>query len=76
LKVYGDDAQLHSMLGGTLNNLAFLKQQLGDRLLAKTLYNEAIQHQQLAVSLAPQVPRYQVYLSKHEHNFQNLRGES
>jgi hypothetical protein len=76
LKVYGDDAQLHSMLGSTLNNLAFLKQQLGDHLTAKTLYNEAIQHQQLAVSLAPQVPRYQVHLSKHEHNLQNLRGES
>lgn len=76
LNVYGDDAQLHSMLGSTLNNLAFLKQQLGDRLTAKTLYNEAIQHQQLAVSLAPQVPRYQVYLSKHEHNLQKLRDES
>jgi hypothetical protein len=76
LKVHGDDAQLHSMLGSTLNNLAFLKQQLGDHLTAKTLYNEAIQHQQLAVSLAPQVPRYQVHLSKHEHNLQNLRGES
>jgi serine/threonine protein kinase len=76
LKAYGDDAQLHSMLGSTLNNLAFLKKQLGDYLTARSLYTEAIEHQRHAVKLAPQVPRYQVYLSKHEHNLQNLRGDS
>lgn len=76
LKVYGDDAQLHSMLGSTLNNLAFLQQQRGDHSAAKLLYTEAIDHQRIAVSLAPQVSRYQVYLSKHEHNLKNLKGES
>ncbi|NNE01056.1 MAG: serine/threonine protein kinase, partial [Pirellulaceae bacterium] len=76
LKAYGEDAQLHSMLGSTLNNLAFLKQQLGDRIAAMAIYTEAIEHQQLAVQKAPQVPRYRVNLSKHEHNLQNLKGES
>ncbi|MFK8115630.1 MAG: protein kinase [Rubripirellula sp.] len=76
LKVYGDDARLHSMLGSTLNNLAFLKQQLGDQQTANRLYQEAIEHQRQAVSLAPQVPRYQAYLTKHQHNLRNLRGET
>ena len=75
IRVYGDDAQLHSMLGSTLNNHAFLIQQLGDQRTAITLYRDAIGHQRLAVNLAPQVTRYQVYLSKHEHNLRNIRGE-
>ncbi len=75
LKAYGDDAQLHSMLGSTLNNQALLKKQLGDYMSARSLFTEAIEHQRLAVKLAPQVPRYQIYLSKHEHHLQNLRGD-
>ena len=76
LAVHEDDAQLHSMLGSTLNNLAFLKQQTGDHHAAESLYDEAIKHQSAAVNLAPQVPRYRVHLGKHEHNLKTLRGES
>ncbi|MEM1069528.1 MAG: serine/threonine-protein kinase [Planctomycetota bacterium] len=76
LQACGDDAQIHSMLGSTLNNLAFLKQQLGDTRNAKIFYSEAIEHHRTAVTLAPQVPRYRVHLSKLEHNLQNLGGES
>lgn len=75
-QAYADNAPLHSMLASTLNNLGFLKQQLGDPSAAETLFNEAIEHQRRAVQLAPQVPKYQALLSKHEHNRQKLREES
>ncbi|MBB3208131.1 hypothetical protein FHS27_003958 [Rhodopirellula rubra] len=75
-EAFPDDAEVHSMTGGILNNLGFLCEQLGDRRQAEEYYDEAISHQQLAVDLAPQVPRYRIFLQKHETNLNQLRGES
>ncbi|MCM2369863.1 serine/threonine-protein kinase [Aporhodopirellula aestuarii] len=76
VEVFADDAEVHSMMGGILNNLGFLNQKLGDVAAAMGYFNEAISHQRLAVELAPQVPRYLTYLHKHETNLKQLRGES
>ncbi len=73
---FADSAEVQSMLGGVLNNLAFLKQQRGDVEAAKRLYDEAIEHQKVAVRLAPQIPRYQSFLRTQQTNLRKLRGES
>lgn len=73
---FADSAEVQSMLGGVLNNLAFLKHQRGDAETAKRLYDEAIEHQQIAVRLAPQIPRYRTLLRTQQTNLRKLRGES
>ncbi len=62
------------MLGGVLNNLGFLQQQLGDLESAAATYSEAITAQSLAVQLAPEVKRYSQYLCKHQENQRTIAG--
>jgi tetratricopeptide (TPR) repeat protein len=65
---FSKDAETQSMIAGVLNNIGFLEQQLGSPQAASKAYDEAIQFQTLAVKLAPEVKRYQEYLSKHNVN--------
>lgn len=71
---FPDDAEVHSMLGTVLNNAGFLCRTNGDHERAVEWFSQAIYHQRQAVELAPQVPRYQAYLQKHEHNLDELKG--
>lgn len=71
-----NNAEIQSMLGGVLNNLGFVKQQLGDDVNALQCYHEAVQRQQAAASLAPGVQRYRRLLEKHQFNLSRLGGES
>ncbi len=75
-ELFASDAETQSMLGGILNNLGFLRQQLGDGQAAAAAYQEAIVHQTLAVKLAPEVQRYLDYLAKHQENYKNLTQKS
>ncbi len=68
-KAFSADAETQSILGGVLNNLGFLQQQLGDLESAAHSYRQAITAQSIAVRLAPEVKRYREYLSKHQENY-------
>ncbi|MFG0288165.1 MAG: protein kinase [Rhodopirellula sp. JB044] len=74
-KAFPNDAEIRSMSGGILNNLGFLSEQLGERQNARDYYAQAIEQQEKAVSLAPQVPRYRAFLDKHQTNLHDLGGE-
>ena len=74
--IYADDAEVQSMVGGILNNIAFIKQKLGDPIAADRLYRDAIEQQQVAIRLAPEVPKYQQALRTQQKNLRALRGES
>lgn len=74
--MFASDAETQSILGGILNNLGFLHQQLGDKKAAAQAYNDAIRHQQSAVSLAPEVNRYRDYLRKHRRNHSAVTTKS
>lgn len=81
LKAYPDDAEVRSMLGSVLNNAGFLHRRLGNLDEARRCYAEAVEHQTQAVSLAPKVPRYAMFLAKHQSNLSQcnlsrLGGES
>lgn len=73
---YPEDAEVRSMLGSILNNAGFLSHRLGDLSEADRFYNEAVEHQTRAANLAPKVPRYAMFLAKHQSNLKRLRGES
>ena len=66
------DAEVQSMLGGVLNNVGFMQRKLGNVRIAQWHFAEAVEHQSRAVQLAPEVPRYQSYLAKHQHNSLNV----
>ncbi|TWU54356.1 Serine/threonine-protein kinase PknB [Rubripirellula tenax] len=74
--VFVDDAEVQNMLGGVLNNLAFLTQRIGDPETARRIYEDAIEHQRIAISLAPQMHQYHAALKTQQYNLQQLRGES
>ncbi|WP_404306886.1 protein kinase domain-containing protein [Neorhodopirellula lusitana] len=76
VKAFPEDAEVHSMLGSVLNNAGYLDRRLGNFSQATSHYTEAIEHQRLATQISPQVPRYQSFLQKHQHNLDQLRGES
>lgn len=69
-KLFPRDAEMHSMLGGVLNNLGFIYQKLGDEKAALETYREAVEYQSNAVKLAPEVARYREYLMKHRTNLE------
>ncbi|MEM6778013.1 MAG: protein kinase [Planctomycetota bacterium] len=73
---FDGDAEVHSLLGGVLNNLAFLIQRRGDDAAARECYADAIEQQQVAVKLAPNETRYQDYLQRHQHNLRRLGVDS
>ena len=63
-------------LGGVLNNVGFLCQQLGDQQAATDAYQEAVEHQSIAVRLALEVKRYRQYLRKHQENYETVATAS
>ncbi|MFG0267632.1 MAG: protein kinase [Rhodopirellula sp. JB055] len=69
---FPDDAETQSMLGGVWNNYGFLQQQLGDTDSAAQAYSQAIKLQSVAVSVAPEVARYNDYLRKHQANHRKV----
>lgn len=69
---FPEDAETQSMLGGVWNNYGFLQQQLGDAGAAAEAYSHAIRLQSVAVSVAPEVVRYNEYLRKHRANHQSV----
>ncbi len=73
---FANSAEVQSMLGAILNNLGILKRQSGDARAARLCYEEAAEHQRMAVRLAPDVSRYAEWLNKHRHNLKQLESES
>lgn len=69
---FPEDAETQSMLGGVWNNYGFLQQQLGDAGAAAEAYSQAIRLQSVAVSVAPEVVRYNEFLRKHRANYQSV----
>ncbi|MEM9364489.1 MAG: serine/threonine-protein kinase [Planctomycetota bacterium] len=67
-----DEAEIQSMLGGVLNNLAFLQQQRGERVAAHASYDAAVEAQSKAVQLAPGSQRYRQQLDKQKENRRKL----
>lgn len=72
-EVFVEDAETQSMLGGVVNNLGFLHQQLGDYSAARDAYDEAVRVQSQAVQYAPEVARYREYLQKHKQNLRRVK---
>ena len=71
-----NSAEIQSMLGGVLNNLGFVRHQQGDEANALQCYGEAVDRQQAAARLAPDVPRYRQLLETHQFNLDRLEGDS
>jgi hypothetical protein len=66
-------------LGGVLNNLGGVLRQSSQWQSADQTYLEAIRHQQRAVELSPEVPRYRSFLAAEYRNYAELlrqHGES
>jgi Flp pilus assembly protein TadD len=70
------NAEVQSVLGSVLNNLGFLQQKTGRKNDAKRTFDAAVKSQNLAVELAPEVPRYRTFLEKHKQNLLQLGGPS
>ncbi|KLU07443.1 protein kinase [Rhodopirellula islandica] len=73
---FPEDAETQSMLGGVWNNYGFLQQQLGETESAARAYSQAIKLQSVAVSVAPEVARYNDYLRKHQANHQKVMASN
>lgn len=71
-----NDAEVQSTMAGILNNLGFLRKQLGESRQASLLFAEAVRYQREAVKLSPEVSRYQEYLKKHENNLREMEQSS
>jgi tetratricopeptide (TPR) repeat protein len=61
-------AALASDLGGTYANLGIVLEKRGATDLARQSYADAIEHQQLAIELAPETARYREMLAQHEQH--------
>lgn len=75
-RIYSTDAEVQSMVGGTLNNIAYIQQRLGNDQAADRYYQDAIEQQQAAIHLAPNVLRYQEALKTQQENLRKLRDKS
>jgi tetratricopeptide (TPR) repeat protein/tRNA A-37 threonylcarbamoyl transferase component Bud32 len=65
---YPEDATYQSDLGGALHNLATFLHREGVLDKARTLYEEAIGHAQIAVQAEPSNAMFRLHLSNHKHN--------
>jgi tetratricopeptide (TPR) repeat protein len=68
-------AKYHRDVGGTLNNLAGVIQNSGNRTEAVALYEQAIHHQELALARDPKDPKSQQFLCNHHRNLAMVFGE-
>ncbi len=60
------DYTIRSNLGGILHNQAIVEESSGNLEAARNLLNQAIEHQRLALQVAPECRRCQTFLSKHQ----------
>ena len=70
------DYTIQSNLGGVLNNLAMAHESLGHLASTRSCLVKAIEHQKLALKIAPDCKRCQEFLSEHESHLLRVTGDS